>query len=173
MLDAVQAYRAAFRPSAMLAEPYVIVAADVVVAPDDAARHLAAPYGLWIRSIRCGRGAIPFPSPEQAAAHTWTQEDSDLVADRVDTQCAGSPSTVARHLRMLRDVTSANELLITHTLTGSTPTSCAPANNSRPPTGLKSRSRPSATTTATNRCTTPPTGQANSDVTYRCSRPMG
>ncbi|WP_341716509.1 LLM class flavin-dependent oxidoreductase [Micromonospora sp. FIMYZ51] len=114
VLDAVQAYRAAFRPSATLTEPYVIVSADVVVAPDDAtARHLATPYGLWVRSIRRGRGAIPFPSPEQAAAHTWTQEDADLVADRVDTQFAGSPSTVARHLRTLRDVTSADELLIT------------------------------------------------------------
>jgi alkanesulfonate monooxygenase SsuD/methylene tetrahydromethanopterin reductase-like flavin-dependent oxidoreductase (luciferase family) len=114
VLDAVAAYRAAFRPSATLAEPYVTVSADVVVAPDDAtARRLAAPYGLWVRSIRRGDGAMPFPSPEQAAAHPWTQEDLDLVADRVDTQFVGSPDTVARKLRTLRDVTSADELLVT------------------------------------------------------------
>lgn len=114
VLDAVAAYRAAFKPSAALPEPYVIVSADVVVAPDDAtARRLAEPYGLWVRSIRKGHGAIPYPSPEQAAAHAWTQEDRDLVADRVDTQFVGSPSTVVRKLRTLRDVTGANELLIT------------------------------------------------------------
>ncbi|MFY1701770.1 MsnO8 family LLM class oxidoreductase [Micromonospora sp. WMMA1923] len=114
VLDAVRAYRTAFRPSATLAEPYVVVSADVVVASDDAtARHLATPYGLWVHSIRSGRGAIPFPSPEQAAAHTWTQEDADLVADRVDTQFTGSPRTVTRQLRTLRDVTGADELLIT------------------------------------------------------------
>ncbi|MFC4144770.1 LLM class flavin-dependent oxidoreductase [Micromonospora mangrovi] len=114
VLDAVAAYRAAFRPSATLAEPYVVVSADVVVAPDDAtARRLAAPYGLWVRSIRSGQGAIPFPSPEQAAAHRWTQEDRDLVADRLDTQFVGSPETVAALLRTLRDVTAADELLVT------------------------------------------------------------
>ncbi|WP_410813972.1 LLM class flavin-dependent oxidoreductase [Micromonospora sp. 067-2] len=114
VLDAVEAYRAAFRPSATRAEPYVIVSADVVVAPDDAtARRLAAPYGLWVRSIRSGLGAIPFPSPEQAAALPWTQEDRDLVADRIDTQFVGTPTTVAQQLRTLRDVTSADELLIT------------------------------------------------------------
>ena len=43
VLEAVAAYRAAFRPSAVLAAPHVRVSADVVVAPTDAeARELAA-----------------------------------------------------------------------------------------------------------------------------------
>ena len=43
VLEAVEAYRAAFRPSAMLAAPHVQVSADVVVAPTDAeARELAS-----------------------------------------------------------------------------------------------------------------------------------
>ncbi|GAA2189870.1 LLM class flavin-dependent oxidoreductase [Micromonospora lupini] len=114
VLDAVAAYRAAFRPSAVLAQPYVVVSADVVVAEtDEAARRLAAPYGPWVRSIRSGEGAIPFPSPEQAAALPWTDADRRLVADRVDTQFVGSPGTVTERLRTLRDVTAADELLIT------------------------------------------------------------
>ncbi|GAB3931977.1 LLM class flavin-dependent oxidoreductase [Micromonospora vulcania] len=114
VLDAVAAYRAAFQPSAALAEPYVVVSADVVVAEtDETARRLAAPYGPWVRSIRSGDGAIPFPSPEQAAALPWTDDDRQLVADRVDTQFVGSPGTVAERLRTLRDVTAADELLVT------------------------------------------------------------
>ncbi|MGC4759182.1 LLM class flavin-dependent oxidoreductase [Micromonospora trifolii] len=114
VLDAVAAYRAAFRPSTALTEPYVVVSADVVVGEtDDAARRLAAPYGPWVRSIRSGEGAIPFPSPEQAAALQWTDDDRELVADRVDTQFVGSPGTVAERLRTLRDVTAADELLVT------------------------------------------------------------
>ncbi|MGC4746696.1 LLM class flavin-dependent oxidoreductase [Micromonospora sp. DT201] len=114
VLDAVAAYRAAFQPSAALAEPYVVVSADVVVAEtNDAARRLAAPYGPWVRSIRSGDGAIPFPSPEQAAALRWTDDDRDLVADRVDTQFVGSPGTVVDRLRTLQDVTTADELLVT------------------------------------------------------------
>ncbi|MET7959454.1 LLM class flavin-dependent oxidoreductase [Micromonospora zamorensis] len=114
VLDAVAAYRAAFQPSAAYAEPYVVVSADVVVAgTDDTARRLAAPYGPWVRSIRSGDGAIPFPSPEQAAALPWTDDDRELVADRVDTQFVGSPGSVVERLRTLRDVTTADELLVT------------------------------------------------------------
>ncbi|RZT79699.1 luciferase family oxidoreductase group 1 [Micromonospora violae] len=114
VLDAVAAYRAAFRPSAALAKPYVVVSADVVVADtDDEARRLATPYGPWVRSIRSGEGAIPFPTPEQAAQLPWTEDDREFVADRVDTQFVGSPGTVAERLHTLRTVTAADELLVT------------------------------------------------------------
>lgn len=114
VLEAAEAYRAAFQPSAELPRPYVSVSADVVVAQDEAAaRRLASGYGLWVRSIRTGAGAIPFPTPEQAAAHQWTDEDRALVADRVDTQFAGSPRQVADQLERLRDATGADELIIT------------------------------------------------------------
>ncbi|AGZ42738.1 LLM class flavin-dependent oxidoreductase [Actinoplanes friuliensis] len=114
VLEAVTAYREAFRPSAQLAEPHVMVSADVVVAPDDAtARRLAEPHGLWVRSIRTGAGAIPFPTPDEAAAHVWTDADRDLVADRVATQFAGTPADVAERLRTLQRVTGADELLVT------------------------------------------------------------
>ena len=67
VLEAADGYRAAFRPSAELAQPYVSVSADVVVADDEAtARELASGYGLWVRSIRTGEGAIEFPTPDEA-----------------------------------------------------------------------------------------------------------
>jgi alkanesulfonate monooxygenase SsuD/methylene tetrahydromethanopterin reductase-like flavin-dependent oxidoreductase (luciferase family) len=114
VLEAVAGYRAAFRPSADLARPYVSVSADVVVAPDEsAARELAAGYGLWVRSIRSGEGAIEFPAPDQARAHRWTDEDRELVADRIATQFVGSPDQVADQLERLRDATEADELLVT------------------------------------------------------------
>lgn len=114
VLEAVDAYRQAFRPSDALPRPYVAVSADVVVAEDDAtARELASGYALWVRSIRRAEGAIPFPTPAEAAAHEWTDEDRALVADRVDTQFAGSPATVATRLRQLQEATGADELVIT------------------------------------------------------------
>jgi alkanesulfonate monooxygenase SsuD/methylene tetrahydromethanopterin reductase-like flavin-dependent oxidoreductase (luciferase family) len=114
VLEAVDAYRAAFRPSERLAEPYVAVSADVVVARDDAtARHLASPYALWVRSVRNGDGAIPFPTPEEAARHVWSAEDREMVADRVDTQFVGTPESVAGQLETLADATGADELVVT------------------------------------------------------------
>jgi alkanesulfonate monooxygenase SsuD/methylene tetrahydromethanopterin reductase-like flavin-dependent oxidoreductase (luciferase family) len=114
VVDAVEAYRAAFRPSADLDHPYVSVSADVVVADDDAtARRLASGYPAWVRSIRTGVGAIAYPTPEAAAALDWTDEETALVKDRVDTQLVGSPVSVAEQLDRLREATGADELAIT------------------------------------------------------------
>jgi alkanesulfonate monooxygenase SsuD/methylene tetrahydromethanopterin reductase-like flavin-dependent oxidoreductase (luciferase family) len=114
VLEAADGYRAAFRPSAGLARPYLSVSADVVVAADLAtARELASGYGPWVRSIRSGEGAIPFPTPQQARAHPWTAADSELVADRVATQFVGTPGQVADQLEQLREATGADELIIT------------------------------------------------------------
>jgi alkanesulfonate monooxygenase SsuD/methylene tetrahydromethanopterin reductase-like flavin-dependent oxidoreductase (luciferase family) len=113
-LGAIEAYRAAFRPSEGRPLPHVAVSADVVVADDEAtARELASPYGLWVRSIRTGQGAIQFPSPAEAARHRWTDEDRELVADRVDTQFVGTAAAVADQLETLARVTGADELVVT------------------------------------------------------------
>ena len=114
VLEAVEAYRAAFRPSERLAVPYVSVSADVVVAEDEGtARYLASPYGLWVRSVRTGEGAIPFPTPQEATQHRWTDEERDIVRDRVDTQFVGTPATVVERLETLAAVTGADELVVT------------------------------------------------------------
>jgi luciferase family oxidoreductase group 1 len=114
VLEAAAAYRAAFVPSAALPAPYVTVSADVVVGwDDDAARELASGFAPWVRSIRRGEGAMPFPSPAEARRLTWTDEDRALVRDRVDTQFVGSPRTVAGQLEQLQRATDADELLVT------------------------------------------------------------
>ncbi|MCI3278110.1 LLM class flavin-dependent oxidoreductase [Streptomyces cylindrosporus] len=114
VLEAVDGYRARFEPSDDLDKPYVSVSADVVVAEDDeTARELATGYGPWVRSIRTAEGAIEFPTPQEARAHTWTEEDRALVQDRLDTQFVGSPARVADRLAQLQEATGADELLIT------------------------------------------------------------
>jgi alkanesulfonate monooxygenase SsuD/methylene tetrahydromethanopterin reductase-like flavin-dependent oxidoreductase (luciferase family) len=114
VIEAADGYRAAFRPSAELDRPYVSVSADVVVADDEAtALELATGYGLWVRSIRSGEGAIEFPTPAEARAAVWCAADRVLVADRVATQFVGSPRQVAGKLEQLRDATGADELIVT------------------------------------------------------------
>ena len=66
-----------------------------------------------MRSIRAGEGAVPFPSPAEAAAWSWTDADRALVADRVETQFVGAPATVVSKLEALQRATDADELLIT------------------------------------------------------------
>lgn len=114
VLESVAAYRRDFIASTRLKRPYVVVSADVVVADSgEAARELAAPYAAWVHSIRAGAGAIPFPSPAEAAAFRWSDQQRELVADRVDTQFVGTPDVVVRGLAALRDATGADELVVT------------------------------------------------------------
>lgn len=111
-LEAVDAYRAAFRPSARLAEPYVVASADVVVADDSAtARHLASTYGNWVYSIRALGGAVPYPDPDGTAP--LTEEQADAVKDRTATQFVGDPDEVAHRLDALQKLSGADELVIT------------------------------------------------------------
>jgi alkanesulfonate monooxygenase SsuD/methylene tetrahydromethanopterin reductase-like flavin-dependent oxidoreductase (luciferase family) len=111
-LDAVDAYRNAFTPSAALPEPYVVVSADILVADDtETARHIASTYGHWVYSIRKGGGAAPYPDPD--AAEPLTDEQEAVVKDRTATQFVGDPDEVADKLATLQRVTSADELVIT------------------------------------------------------------
>ncbi|MDT0266450.1 LLM class flavin-dependent oxidoreductase [Streptomyces sp. DSM 44915] len=114
ILETVAAYRAAFVPTEARPRPYLQVSADVVIADEAAtARRLAAGYAPWVRAIRTGRGAIPFPTPAEADALSWTDEERALVADRLDTQFVGDPDQVVAGLRRLVEVTGADELLVT------------------------------------------------------------
>ncbi len=112
IVDTVDAYRAAFRPSADLERPYLVVSADVVVADDDAtAAHLATTYGHWVHSIRSGAGAAEYLDPDIAPA--LTEQQRRLVHDRVTTQFVGAPATVAERLSALQGLTGADELVVT------------------------------------------------------------
>ncbi|MDR7166771.1 alkanesulfonate monooxygenase SsuD/methylene tetrahydromethanopterin reductase-like flavin-dependent oxidoreductase (luciferase family) [Nocardia kruczakiae] len=112
IVETVEAYRAAFRPSAVLDRPYLVVSADVVVADDDAtAAHLASTYGHWVYSIRSGAGAGEYLDPDTAPA--LTEQQQRLVHDRVTTQFVGAPGSVAERLSALQQLTDADELVVT------------------------------------------------------------
>ena len=97
-LPALAAYRDEFRPSPELARPRAMVAVSVICAPThDEAIRLAEPGRLAFLRLRSGRPGR-FPSPEEAAAHVWSEEARLRVADRVATQFVGAPQTVAGQL---------------------------------------------------------------------------
>ncbi|WP_347108448.1 LLM class flavin-dependent oxidoreductase [Paenarthrobacter sp. S56] len=114
VLDSIAEYRAHFKPSEALQEPHVIVSADVLVAPDEFSAHrLGRGYAQWVHGIRSGHGAIPYPSPEDAADFTLDAEAAALIKDRLDTRFVGDPHQVSDNLRTLQRATGAQELLIT------------------------------------------------------------
>ena len=112
-LPALAAYRAAFRPSETLKQPYALIAAAVVCAEtDEQARELALPGALSFLRLRAGKPG-QLPTPEEAAAYPYSPEEQAFIDRRQRNQIIGSPDTVARGLNELLDATHADELMLT------------------------------------------------------------
>jgi luciferase family oxidoreductase group 1 len=110
---ALAQYRAAFRPSAVLAKPYAMVAVAVVcAATQEEARWQAGPSALSMLQIRTNRLG-PLPTPETAAAYRYTEGERALVDSVTGTHVVGDPDTVRRELVELATRTAADELMVT------------------------------------------------------------
>jgi len=109
---ALERYRSAFRPSAVLAEPHTMVGVAVVcAATDDDARYLAGPSALSMLQLRTGRFG-PLPSPETAAAYRYSPAEQQLVDSITATWVVGDPATVTAGLDDLVARTGVDELVV-------------------------------------------------------------
>jgi luciferase family oxidoreductase group 1 len=110
---AVAAYRADFRPSPDLAEPYLMLGVSVICADDDErADWLAGPSRLSFVRLRMGRPQA-FATPEEAAERTFTPMEKELLKSWEANAIVGSPATVEAKLRALVQRTGADELVVT------------------------------------------------------------
>jgi luciferase family oxidoreductase group 1 len=110
--SALEAYRSTFRPSSLLDRPRAMVAVSVICAPSVAeARWLAGSSALSILQRRTGRLGL-LPSPEEAADHRFSPDDSALVEETMSTHLIGEPETVREGLEALLRRTEADELML-------------------------------------------------------------
>lgn len=110
---AVAAYRRAFKPSARLETPYVMLGVNVVCAPtDEEAEYLAGPGALAIALLRQGKADV-YPTPEEAAAYEYTPLEREIVRGWTKNHVIGDPTTVRRGLEELVARTGADELMVT------------------------------------------------------------
>ncbi|MFE0512271.1 LLM class flavin-dependent oxidoreductase [Streptomyces sp. NPDC058964] len=112
-LAALRHYRERFSPSRWSTRPRVLICVETICAetPDEAAR-LAGPMDVVKAGLLQGRGDLPFPTPEEAASHSFTaQEQGALTAFRAQ-QAHGSPEIVAQRLASLAEATGADELML-------------------------------------------------------------
>jgi luciferase family oxidoreductase group 1 len=112
-LPALDLYRESFRPSAALEQPYSMIAAGVICADTDSqAKFLAGASALSFLKLRTGRpGKVP--TPEEAAAHPYSDLEKAFIEDRQSTQQIGSPDTVIEGLTSLVKQTGVDELMLT------------------------------------------------------------
>jgi luciferase family oxidoreductase group 1 len=112
-IPALRTYRANFKPSKYLEQPYAVIACAVICADtDEEAEWLASSVALSIVRLRNGQ-PIQFPSPEEAMAYPYTPEErAQAKAYRESTQIVGSPATVRRQIDRLVEDTGADEVMV-------------------------------------------------------------
>ncbi len=113
---AMRRYREEFRPSAHRSEPYAILTVSGICADRaERAQELALSLGLGVVRMRQGR-AGKLPTPEEAAAHAWTDDESDQLRRYRRAQVLGTPAEVRDGiLELVRD-TGADEVMIMTTV---------------------------------------------------------
>lgn len=111
--EALETYRATFRPSQWLAKPYTMMAAGVCAADTDAeAAYLRTSHILAFARLRMGRpGKLPRPTRDLGA------EVPDALMAQVEhamsCSATGSPATIRRQLLALLDRYRPDELMVT------------------------------------------------------------
>ena len=111
--EAVAGYRQNFEPSDRLREPRVILGVAAIASDsEERAEALALANDLSMVRLMQNRPG-PVPTPEEAAAHDWTDQERQLAAQRRRFMSVGTPEQVREDLERRRTYADADELIIT------------------------------------------------------------
>jgi luciferase family oxidoreductase group 1 len=113
MLQAIDIYRATFRPSPQLARPYVMLGFNVFAAEtDEEAELLATSMQQAFVNLRTGRPS-QLPPPVPGYLQTLPPQARAMLDDVLSCSAIGSPATVRRGLQAFIARTGADELMVT------------------------------------------------------------
>ncbi|WP_332815945.1 LLM class flavin-dependent oxidoreductase [Ramlibacter sp.] len=112
MMQAVELYRAAFRPSAQLDKPYVMLGFNVIAADsDEQAAVLATSQQQAFVNLRSGR-PTRLPPPLPGYLESVGPAGRGLLESILACSAIGSPHTVRRQVREFIERTGADELMV-------------------------------------------------------------
>jgi luciferase family oxidoreductase group 1 len=113
LLAALQIYRSRFQPSAHLAQPYAMVAANVVAAEsDEEAERLFS--SIQQTFLRMQRGELaPIPPPLDDPDRRRQLREIAAGSGMLDFAVVGAPATVRRGLENILARTAADEIMVT------------------------------------------------------------
>jgi len=112
LMQAVAIYRERFEPSAQLAEPYVMVGCNAIVADseDNARRLFTTPQQQFARMVRGTRGQLPPPVDDIESF--WSPMEKAQASSMLACSFYGSPATIKAKLAPLIEATDADELMV-------------------------------------------------------------
>jgi luciferase family oxidoreductase group 1 len=116
LFDALELYRANFRPSRWRDAPYAIVGVPAVAAETDRdAERLATT--LYQRALQLIRGGALYTRPPvESMDGLWNDAERATVEHRLAVAAIGGPETVRRRIQKLLELTRADELIFTSDL---------------------------------------------------------
>ncbi|OGB01918.1 MAG: hypothetical protein A3G29_14095 [Burkholderiales bacterium RIFCSPLOWO2_12_FULL_64_99] len=112
LLQAVELYRARFKPSKALAQPHVVIGVPIIAAPtDEEAEFLAtSTYQRVLSILRGERGRMPPPVADFLA--TLSPSEQAGIGDFLGAAVIGGPDTVRSGLTRLLQLTQADEIMM-------------------------------------------------------------
>jgi luciferase family oxidoreductase group 1 len=112
LTEALEIYRARFKPSAQLERPYVMLGVNVFAAEtDDEGRRLFTSLQQAFVNLRRGHPS-PLPPPDDGFVERLTPGDRRLLDDMLSYSVVGSPATVRSGLEVIVARTGADELML-------------------------------------------------------------
>ncbi len=113
MMQAIALYRSTFKPSAQLAQPYVMLGYNVFAADSDAeAQFLASSMQQAFVNLRSGQPK-PLQAPREGYLDSLAPQQRDVLDEALSCAAIGSRDTVQRALQAFIAQTGADELMIT------------------------------------------------------------
>ncbi len=113
LLEAIEIYRARFRPSAQLAKPYVMVGMNVFAADtDDEANLLMTSLEQAFANLRRGR-PTPLKPPRAGFGNELTASERVMLSQAFACSAVGSPATVKKQIESVMAQTKADEVIVT------------------------------------------------------------
>ena len=112
LVQALEIYRAQFRPSEALRKPHAMVGVNVIAAESDEQAAVLA-TSLQQRFLGMQRGQRgPLPRPVPSMEGLWNPQERAGVERMLAASAIGAPGTVARQLAGLVERTQADELIV-------------------------------------------------------------
>ena len=114
LLQALQVYRAGYRPSADWPKPHAMVGINVVAADsdDDAAVLFTSIQQRFLGMQRGRRGPLPRPIDPAAMEVMWTPQEKAGVQRMLAATAVGSAASVQRQVDAIVTQTAADELIV-------------------------------------------------------------
>lgn len=112
-LTAINLYRQNFKPSAVLAKPYVISCVNVVAADTDAeANRLSTSLLQFFMGVVTGKRSL-LQAPVDNMNNVWTDYEAEAVNQMLGCSFFGSAKTIEEDMQSFIEQTKVDEIMVT------------------------------------------------------------